>query len=296
MPDRNRPKDLPALPSRAASAHKGDFGSVLIIGGSRGMAGAVVLAARAAMRAGAGTVTVAVPEDIFTVVAGHLVECMTALLQAQADGTIAEKAGQRLARAIERADAVAFGPGLGRNENLSELGRWVVENVPLPLVIDADGLNSIVPHVDRLRARSAPTVLTPHPKEMSRLAGRAMADVQANREGTAEALAERTGAVVVLKGQGTAIAAGGRTVVNPTGNPGMATGGSGDVLTGIIAAFIGQGMQPVDAAVLGVYVHGLAGDLARDAVGEVSLIASDLIDHLPAAIRSIADGPAVSTT
>jgi hydroxyethylthiazole kinase-like uncharacterized protein yjeF len=278
-------KAVPRLARRRRDAHKGDFGYVLVVGGSRGMAGAVVLAAQSAMRAGAGKCTAAVPEHLYPVVAGRLTVCTTVPLPEHPNGTFSLAAAERLAATADGFHVLALGPGLGHNPDLVRLVVQLVRTTPLPMVLDADGLNCLSRDVDALRDRPAPTVLTPHPKEMARLTGLETSAVQADRIGAALSLARRTGAVVALKGHATVVADAGRYYVNTTGNPAMATGGSGDVLTGVVAAFIGQGLSAFDAAVLGVYIHGLAGDLARHAIGEVGVIASDLTDHLPAALR-----------
>jgi len=287
MSEPRRISAVPRLAARRHDAHKGDFGSVLTVGGSRGMAGAVVLAARSAMRAGAGKVTAAVPAGLYPIVATQLTVCMTEPLPEGADGTLAFKAAERIGAEAVAFQVLALGPGLGRSPELVRFVGWIVRHVALPTVIDADGLNCLVEDAAALAERPAPTILTPHPKEMARLTGRTTRDIQADRIGAAAALARESGAIVVLKGAGTVVADADRVYVNTTGNPGMATGGSGDVLTGVVAGLLAQGLDPFDAAVLGVYIHGLAGDLARDEVGEVGLIATDILDHVPVALRRI---------
>lgn len=278
-------RQLPALPPRRPDSHKGDFGRVLVVAGSRGMSGAAVLCATAALRGGAGLVRVAVAEGILPLVAAGNPCYMTAPLPQDEQGRLAAAAEAALLDLVQASDVVAVGPGLGRGPGPAALVAALVERTPGPLVIDADGLNNLQHHTDRLRSRTAPTVLTPHPAEFARLADSDVATVQAHRQEMAVRFAADHGVVVVLKGHGTVVTDGRQVYTNATGNPGMATGGTGDVLTGLIAALLGQHLAPFAAAQLGVHLHGLAGDLARDAVGEVALIATDLLQYLPAALR-----------
>lgn len=277
------------LPPRAAATHKGDYGHALIVAGSPGKAGAAILAARAAVRAGAGLVTAAVPRPILDVVDLGSIESMTLPLPAGDAGQLAEEAAAMALAAAEGKDAVAVGPGLG--PDAAPAIRRLVGECPLPLVLDADGINAFAGRAAELAKRQAPTVLTPHPSELGRLLGLATADVQADRVAAARRAAAETGAVAVLKGHQTLVAtAGGAVWVNPTGNAGMATGGTGDVLTGLLAGLLAQGLDPLDAARLGVYLHGLAGDLAVVLQGEPSLAAGDLLDALPQAFSRLASG------
>jgi NAD(P)H-hydrate epimerase len=274
---------LPQLPVRAAEAHKGDFGRVFVIAGSRGMVGAGCLAAKAALRSGAGLVTLAVPASVWDVAATKLTCVMTAGFADTPGGAFAESAFEPLMERSGRADVVALGPGLGREVETGRLVRKLAEKLEPPLVIDADGLFHLSGRLDRLKGRKSSTVVTPHPGEMANLIGSDTAEVQADRVGTAKNVAREYHVVCVLKGAGTVVSDGRRTYVNTTGNPGMATGGTGDVLTGVIAGLIGQGLSAFDASVLGVYLHGLAGDLAAEHFGVHGLIASDVLDSLPAA-------------
>ena len=291
MTDLVRVTDVPRLPPRPRDAHKGQFGYVLAVGGSRGMAGAMVLAARSAIRSGAGKVTAAVPEGLYPIVASHLVVCTTEPLPEGPGGVLAPESADRVVDLSADFHVVALGPGLGRAAGLVRLTADLLERVTLPMVVDADGLNCLAETVEVLHERPAPTVLTPHPKEMARLTGRGTGKVQAEREATAAEFARRWGVVVVLKGAGTVVTDGHRIYVNTTGNPGMATGGSGDVLTGAIAGLVAQGLEPFDAAVLGVYIHGLAGDLAREELGEAGMIATDILERLPAALERVSALP-----
>lgn len=277
---------LPMLPPRLPVGHKGDYGRVLVVAGSRGMAGAACLTGLAALRSGAGLVAVACPHSIQETVAAFEPCYMTIALPADDHGRIDLSAERAIL--AQPSDVIAVGPGLGRSDGLASLVKRLIVQAPAPLVLDADALNALVGRSDVLRPRRFPTVLTPHVGELSRLINKPATEIQANRESFAAQFAASTNTHVVLKGHGTIVTDGKLSIVNATGNPGMATGGSGDVLTGVIAALIGQGMSPFDAAQLGVYVHGLAGDLAAESVGQVSLIARDIITALPAAFRKLA--------
>jgi NAD(P)H-hydrate epimerase len=277
---------VPKLPPRAADSNKGNFGHVLVVAGSRGMSGAAVLCGSAALRGGAGIVRVAVPADVLPIVAGGNPCYLTAGLPQDDDGRLSAHAEKALLDLAGAHDVLALGPGLGRSPGLNALVHALIEKTPRALVLDADGLNALQGHTERLRHRSAPLLLTPHPGEFARLCGTDVAAVQADRQGLAVNFAALHRVVLVLKGRGTVVTDGRQVYVNTTGNPGMATGGTGDVLTGLVAALLGQGLAPFAAAQLGVYAHGLAGDRARDRLGAVALIASDLIDELPAALRS----------
>jgi NAD(P)H-hydrate epimerase len=281
---------LVTLPRRRADSHKGDYGRVLIVGGSRGMAGAAALAGLATLRSGAGLVTIATPASVQPTVATFSPCYMTVPLVEDEDG-IADFANvMDLAAAREVYDAWAIGPGLGRSAGVTELVAQLYRDIPRPMVVDADGLNALAKAQERnpraLDQPAGPRVLTPHPGEFARLAGHAAGGSAAERAEHVAALCQRDGAsrtVVVLKGHDTVIGDVGRYAVNHTGNPGMATGGTGDCLTGVIAGLLGQGLEPWDASRLGVHLHGLAGDFAAAELGQVSLVASDLIDYLPAA-------------
>jgi len=289
------------LPPRARDSHKGDYGHLLLVAGSPGKAGAAVLAARAAVRAGAGLVTAAVPEPILAIVHLGSIESMVLPLAAGpaaeggggGGGALAAAAAEQVLAAAAGKSAVALGPGLGQDAETVAAIRRLVAALDLPLVLDADGINAFAGRAAELAARRAPTVLTPHPGELGRLLGISTATVQADRLAAARQAAAATGAIVVLKGSLTLIAApGGGLYVNPTGNPGMASGGTGDVLTGILGSLLAQRLDPLDAACLAVYLHGLAGDLALARLRGPSLAAEDLIGALPAAFADLADGKA----
>lgn len=290
--DLERIDSIPTLPPRPRDAHKGRFGSVLLLAGSRGMAGAAALAGMAALRSGAGLVRIAAPAEVQPTVAGFDPSYMTYPLATDADGRIDfSRARPALESLLESATVVAVGPGLGLSPSIRSLVRFLVESTDKPLVIDADGLNALVDQTEILSGLTRPVVLTPHPGEFGRLTGRTVAAVQADREGSAVDLARTSEPlVVVLKGAGTVVTDGARIFVNPTGNPGMATGGVGDVLTGIVASLLAQRAPAFEAAQLGVYVHGIAGDVARDHDGEVGLIAGDVVDALPDAFVHLGAG------
>lgn len=281
---------LPLLPGRAADAHKGDFGRLAVVAGSPGMTGAAALAARAAMRTGSGLVTVACPRPLNSVLEVKLTEAMTLPVEPGPAGGLGLDACGPIMELAVSCDCVAVGPGVGREAETQELMRLLVAEIDAPVVLDADGLFAFGALETDLSAREAPLVVTPHAGEAARLLGTDALQVQADREGSAAALAEATGGVAVLKGAGTVVTDGERMYVNTTGNPGMASGGTGDVLTGMIASLIGQGLAPFEAASLGAYLHGLAGDIAAERVGRASLIASDVIAALPEALKRHGQG------
>ncbi len=268
----------PALPSRPDESHKGTFGSVLIVAGSRGMSGAACLAGLGALRGGAGLVTVAVPAGIQAIVAGTEPSYLTVALPEDDQGRISRQAtGDVLSRA-QHATAVAIGPGWGKSPDLTELAHVLFTQVERPLVVDADALNALAssPAGFPKGPSGVPRVLTPHPGEFARLLTTQTKSVQHDRETVAADFARQHGAIVVLKGHGTVITDGEKVAINTTGNSGMATGGTGDVLTGLVVALLAQGMVPFAAAHLAVYLHGLAGDLAAAEQSKPGLIASDL--------------------
>lgn len=272
--------DVPRLPARPRDAHKGTFGNVLVVAGSVGMAGAAVLAGSAALRGGAGLVRVAVPEPILPTVAAAQPCYVTAALPADGQGRVSSAAVPVLLALAETADAVVLGPGLGGGPDVAVVVREMLGCSRLPLVLDADALNSLAGRTSPLRDHKGPRVLTPHPGEFARLTGRDVASVQRDRVALASAFALGHGGVLLLKGADTVVTDGARVYVNATGNPGMATGGVGDVLSGLLGALLAAGVAAFDAAVLGAHLHGLAGDRARDRKGETALIATDVLDHL----------------
>jgi ADP-dependent NAD(P)H-hydrate dehydratase / NAD(P)H-hydrate epimerase len=274
------------LPARRADSHKGTFGHLLVVAGSLGKTGAAALTGRAALRTGVGLVTIATAASQQPVVAVLSPEAMTEALPETSGRSIALGAKVRLLELGRGLEAVALGPGLSLDEETQALVRTLVVEVERPMVVDADGLNALAGHVDLLPGAAAPRILTPHPGEMSRLIGASIAEVQADRLGTVRQFCRQYGTWLVLKGARSVLGApDGSVYINPTGNPGMATGGAGDALTGMIGAFLARGLPPLAALQAGVYLHGRAGDLAAAAIGPEGLIASDIVEHIPAALR-----------
>jgi len=275
------------LPPRRRDAHKGDFGHVLVVAGSRGKTGAALLAAQAAARSGAGLTTLAVPATLQAVLEAQVREAMTAALADTGDGAAALADGAAVNALLADREAVVCGPGMGQAPATRALVAHVVRQCAAPLVLDADGLNAVAGGA-LLRDRPGPTVVTPHPGEMARLQSGDTARVQADRLGAARAFARAERVVVVLKGARTIIASpDGATAICPTGNPGMASGGMGDVLSGVIGALLAQGLAAYDAAALGVFAHGAAGDAVAARQGETGLLASDLLAELPVTLERL---------
>jgi len=276
-------RNVPRLPVRRHDAHKGDFGRILVVAGSPGMCGAAILAARAALRAGAGLVTVAIPASLSTALAVAVPEATQLVLPEPADADHAARADSALAPAVLAGfDVAAIGPGLGTGDASRRVVAVVLERFAGPQVVDADALNLVATGV--LVTPRSDRVFTPHPGEFERLTAERPRD-EAARVEACERFATRRGGVIVLKGHRSVVHDGERYSIELGGNPGMASGGSGDALTGVIAALLGQGLGAFDAARLGVFLHARAGDLAARRFGAPSLIASDLVDCLPDAFR-----------
>ena len=274
-------KKVPKLAKRAVDSHKGDFGKVCIVAGSRGMSGAAALAGRAALRAGAGLVRLAIPKSILPIVAAIEPSFTTIPLPEDTTGKISSKAAGIILKAAVENDVLAFGPGVGVSVAIRGILATLIEQKDLRLVIDADGLNNLSKISNWPANVKAKLILTPHPGEMKKLWSAIFREpLPDSRKEQASRLAKEMASVVVLKGAETVIAGGNKVYVNTTGNPGMATAGSGDVLTGVIAALAGQDLDDLNAAILGVYLHGLAGDIAVEATGEISLIATDITEAL----------------
>jgi len=288
------------IPERPRNSYKGDYGHVFVLAGSRGRTGAALMTAKACMRTGSGLVTLGVPESLVDIFQGRVTEEMILPLPDKGNGTLDEKALEIiLGFASQKADTISIGPGIGISPDTERIMSRLVQTSPVPLVIDADGLNSLQNSIKILSNAKSPVIITPHPGEMARLlecepeAGTKKSEVRTKIEkqriSTAVSFSQETGVYVVLKGVPTIVAAPeGDVYINTTGNAGMATAGSGDVLTGIISSLIGQGLNPLNAAVLGVYLHGRAGDKAAKVRGEHSLIASDIIEYLSDTIRYMA--------
>ena len=270
---------LKILPDREKTAHKGDFGKILLLCGARGYTGAAYLAAMGALRCGAGLVFLGVPESIYEIEAVKLNEPVVFPLPDR-DGKLCEAAIPEILKRIPQMDAVLIGPGLGQSEGVLDVVKAVLEHAECPVVLDADGINVVAAHKDILRGRTNPTILTPHAGEFARLGG-----MTVDRQSAAEEMARNIGCIMLLKGHNTVITDGETTYINPTGNPGMAVGGSGDVLSGIITALLGQGIQPLEAAACGAWLHGAAGDLCATEIGQYGLLPTDMVAVLPRLLK-----------
>lgn len=269
------------LPPRTKASHKGTFGRLLNIAGSLNYSGAAAMSTRAALRSGAGLCTLAAPISAVKALSGALVENTFLPLPETKDGFIAENACEFIAEILPKMTAVSVGCGLGNSENTRKITEYVIRNADCPIIIDADGINSIADNINILKERTGDTVITPHPLEFSRISGMSVKEIQADRISAAKRFAAEYGVVVLLKGAYSVISSGGEVTVNSTGNAGLAKGGSGDVLTGIIAAMLAQGVPPYTAACSGAYCHGYAADLLTETMHPASVIASDIIEALP---------------
>lgn len=267
---------LSLLPDRNPWGHKGNFGKLLLLCGSRGYTGAAFFAAMGALRSGAGLVFLGVPESIYGIEAVKLNEPVIFPLP-DAGGRLSTDAVPEILSRLPQMDAVLVGPGLGQSEGTLAVVRAVLENAQCPVVVDADGINVLSAHRDLLRGRKSPTILTPHDGEFARLGG----VIGEDRMSAAAALAEELGCVVLLKGHETCITDGTDGYLNPTGNPGMAVGGSGDVLAGVITALLGAGLPPLEAAACGAWLHGAAGDRCAAELGQYGMLPTDMLSALP---------------
>lgn len=279
-------REVPKLKPRPVDGHKGTFGKVCIVAGSVGMTGAAALAGRAALRSGAGLVRVATARSALATVAA-LEPCYTTIgLAEDSAGRVSAKAIHTILDATSENDAMAIGPGMGASAGLHSVIETLVQQEGLRLLVDGDGLNNLSKLPDWPTKRRAEIILTPHPGEFKRLwSGLLREEPPSDRQEAAGRLAQVTGSVVALKGPGTVVTDGRRLHINNTGNPGMGTAGSGDVLTGVVTALMGQGLGNFEATVLGVYIHGAAGDIAADTYGQISLMATDILEALPEAFR-----------
>lgn len=273
---------LKMLPPRDPESNKGDYGRLLCVCGSEGMAGAAAMSTLAALRCGAGIVETALPRSIYPIVAALAPEAVFTLLRESPEGEMTECSGSALASALSRASACLVGCGLGKSRLSRSAVSLMLRRAEVPLVLDADGINLVSEHIDELKTARAPLILTPHPGEMARLLKTTAAEVQKNREQCAESFAREYGVILVLKGAGTLVVSPeGKLYRNTTGNAGMAKGGSGDVLAGMIASFAAQGIPPFQAAAGAVYLHGLAGDLCAAQLSQSAMLPTDLIAKLP---------------
>lgn len=270
------------LPFRRAESHKGNYGHLLVVAGSVGKTGAAYMTGESALRVGAGLVTVATPVSLNPILEIKLTEVMTEPLAETSQHTVSIKALERVLELAQGKDAIAIGPGLSQNDETKKFVRELVAQTQLPLIIDADGINAFSSCPQALKTKEKTLIITPHPGEMARLIGAATADVQSNRLEVCRRFAMEHNIYVVLKGYRTVISSpAGELFINSSGNPGMASGGTGDILTGMLAGFLVQKMTPIDALILGVYLHGLAGDIAAQELGVSSLAATDLLNYLP---------------
>lgn len=273
-----------AVFNRPDDSNKGTLGSLLCICGSYGMAGAAIMAGKAALRCGIGLLKIAVPKSIYPVCATNILESVYYPLEETSNGVISSKNTDFLLEMCEKSSAVVIGCGLSVCDDTKNLVQSVITNCEKPLVIDADALNCICNKPEILKNLKAPAIITPHPGEMARLLHSTPKTVNSNRENTAIDFAKKFGVVTVLKGAGTIIASpDGEVYINHTGNSGMATGGSGDVLSGIIGSLLAQGASPINAAAAGVFLHGTIGDFAAEKLGKISMLPTDMIDMIPTA-------------
>ena len=273
-----------AVFNRPDDSNKGTLGSLLCICGSYGMAGAAIMAGKAALRCGIGLLKIAVPKSIYPVCATNILESVYYPLEETSNGVISSKNTDFFFFLCEKSSAVVIGCGLSVCDDTKNLVQSVITNCEKPLVIDADALNCICNKPEILKNLKAPAIITPHPGEMARLLHSTPKTVNSNRENTAINFAKKFGVVTVLKGAGTIIASpDGEVYINHTGNSGMATGGSGDVLSGIIGSLLAQGASPINAAAAGVFLHGTIGDLAAEKLGKISMLPTDMIDMIPKA-------------
>ena len=273
-------KVLNILPDRDPFAHKGRFGKLLLLCGSEGFTGAAALSAMGALRSGAGLVFLGVPRSIYAIEAVKLTEPVVFPLPDE-DGKLSEKAIPEILGRLSKMDAVLLGPGLGQSPGTEAVARAVLENALCPVVLDADGITVMARHKDILRGRKAPTILTPHDGEFARL-GEVL---QEDRAAAAEQMARDLGVILLLKGHRTVVTDGSSTYINRTGNPGMAVGGSGDVLAGIIVSLLGQGIEPLEAAACGAWLHGAAGDLCAAQMGQYGMLPTDMLNVLPRLLK-----------
>lgn len=267
---------LSLLPDRLLNTHKGDYGKILLICGSRGYTGAAALAAMGALRSGAGLVYLAVPESIYEIEAVKLWEPVIIPLSDQ-DGKLALDASDQIRALMKGKDAVLIGPGLGKSEGVFRAVKTVLDEFTGPVVLDADGINVLAQHMDILRGRTSPTILTPHAGEFARICD----SISGDRAKDAADFASNYGVILLLKGNRTVITDGKTLYINETGNPGMAVGGSGDILSGIIASLLGQGLCPLEAAACSAWLHGAAGDYCAAQIGQYGMLPTDMLDALP---------------
>ena len=289
---KNKDDFLTIIPKRKVNSHKGNYGHTLVLAGSVGLTGAAYLCSEAALLCGSGLVTLGIPKSLNTIMEMKLTEVMTKPLPETRQLSLSLTAIDEILKLVRKVDALAIGPGLSMNPQTQKLIMKLIPLIKRPFVLDADGINAAAKDLAILKKVGADVVITPHLREMSRLTGLEINDIQNNRQNLAQDFAGKyDGITVVLKGYKTIVANSKDIYINNTGNPGMASGGCGDVLTGMIAAFLGQEIEPFKACKLAVYVHGLAGDLAAKDMGEISLRATDILNKLPEAIKTVTGMP-----
>ena len=275
------------LKPRPYDAHKGSMGSLLSICGSYGMAGAQILSARSALKSGLGMLRLLTVDSVYPIVASVVHEAVFLPQKASEKGTFSGESIPTITKNIKNSDAVLVGCGLGVNSDTQEIVDYLVLNSSVPLLIDADGINCLAKHIHLLKDKVCDIVLTPHPGEMSRLTGLTVKEITSSPQSVAEDFSREYGVVTVLKGADTVITDGKNTFVSRAGNPGMATGGSGDVLAGVIGSLLCQGYSPIEASACGVFIHGTAGDFAKEDLGETSMLPSDVIDYLHKVFKQV---------
>lgn len=276
------------IAKRNDNSHKGTYGRVAIIAGSRGMTGAPFLSSQGALRTGSGLVYTIIPESLETVMSIKLTEAIIRPIKDKDTGHFLKDSIEPIIKEVKEMDCIALGPGIGVDKDRIQLVSEIIRDTKVPMVVDADGINCIAENIEILNQGKGPIIITPHPGEMARLLNKDIQEIEKNRQYYSQYISEKYNIIVVLKGNKTIVTSPeGQTYINKTGNPGMATAGSGDVLTGIIASLLGQRLDPFDAAKLGVYLHGLAGDITRDRLGEYGMIASDIIEAIPYAIMGV---------
>ena len=278
----------PVLKKRALNAHKGTFGTALLINGSYGMAGAAILSVRSCLRSGIGIAKMCVPDRIYDIIASAVPEAVALPVAATPEGMFSFADAEKILSALTGVSCIVFGCGIGQGKDNALILELLIKNAKCPLIIDADGINTLYPHINIIRQANAPVILTPHPGEMARLCGKSVAEIESNRVLTAKTFAKEHKVYLVLKGSGTVVATPeGEIYINETGNPGMATGGSGDTLTGIMAALISRDKDITRAVTNAVYIHGKAGDVAAERLSETAMIPSDIIDELPCLFKTL---------
>ena len=276
------------LSKRNLNSHKGSYGRVAIIAGSRGMTGSAYLSSQSALRTGSGLVYTLIPEYLETIMSIKLTEAIIKPIIDNGKGHFVKESIEPIINELDTMDSIAIGPGIGVDKDRIQLVSEIISRAKAPLVVDADGINCLSENIELLNQRTNPIIITPHPGEMSRLLNIETKEIESKRQYYSQYLSDKYNIIIVLKGNKTIVASPDyEHYINNTGNPGMATAGSGDVLTGIIASLLGQGLDPFYAAKLGVKLHGLAGDIARDKLGEYGMIASDIVEAIPISICKI---------